>query len=137
MRNIYILGLTLFLGISIPQYFVMNTDNAGHGPVKTHGGWVRPVKTKGSFICTYFYGNDYVLICSLQFNDILNTIFSSSPTVALIVGTLLDNTLEARRIEERGLPWLIPFHRRKGDSRNEEFYSYPLRISEYIPTRFL
>lgn len=75
---------------------------------------------------------------SLQFNDILNTIFSSPPTVALIVGSLLDNTLEARHgVEERGVPWLVPFHHRKGDSRNEEFYSYPLRINEYIPTRFL
>lgn len=111
MRNIYKLGLSLFLGMSISQYFVMNTDASGHGPVKTNGGW---------------------------FDDILNTIFSSPPTVALIVGTLIDNTLEARHsVEERGLPWLIPFQRRKGDSRNDEFYGYPLRISEYIPTRFL
>ncbi|GER36334.1 xanthine/uracil permease family protein [Striga asiatica] len=111
MRNIYVLGVSLFLGISIPQYFIMNTDAAGHGPVRTNGGW---------------------------FNDILNTIFSSPPTVALIVGALLDNTLEARHsVDDRGLPWLVPFHRRKGDSRNEEFYSYPLRINEYIPSRFL
>lgn len=40
MRNIYVLGVSLFLGISIPQYFVMNTDVAGHGPVRTNGGWV-------------------------------------------------------------------------------------------------
>ncbi|KAG8377656.1 hypothetical protein BUALT_Bualt08G0055600 [Buddleja alternifolia] len=111
MRNIYVLGVSLFLGISIPQYFIMNTDASGHGPVKTNGGW---------------------------FNDILNTIFSSPPTVALIVGTILDNTLEARHsVDDRGIPWLVPFQRRKGDSRNDEFYSYPLRISEYIPTRFL
>ncbi|XP_027094078.2 nucleobase-ascorbate transporter 3-like isoform X1 [Coffea arabica] len=111
MRNIYILGLSLFLGISIPQYFVMNTDMAGHGPAKTGAGW---------------------------FNNILNTIFSSPPTVAIIVGTLLDNTLEAGHArDERGLPWLVPFQRRKGDSRNEEFYNYPLIINDYIPTRFL
>ncbi|KAK6160764.1 hypothetical protein DH2020_004145 [Rehmannia glutinosa] len=111
MRNIYVLGVSLFLGISIPQYFIMNMDASGHGPVRTHGGW---------------------------FNDILNTIFSSPPTVALIVGGLLDNTLEARHtVDDRGLPWLVPFYHKKGDSRNEEFYSYPLRINEYIPTRFL
>ncbi|XP_073059505.1 nucleobase-ascorbate transporter 3-like [Primulina eburnea] len=111
MRNIYVLGVSLFLGISIPQYFVMNTDMSGHGPVRTNAGW---------------------------FNDILNTIFSSPPSVALIVGTLLDNTLEAHHsFEDRGLPWFVPFQRRKGDSRNEEFYSYPLRINEYIPSRFL
>lgn len=41
MRNIYVLGLSLFLGVSIPQYFIMNTDNTGHGPVRTGAGWVR------------------------------------------------------------------------------------------------
>jgi len=40
IRNIYVLGLTLFLAISIPQYFVTNTAPDGHGPVKTDGGWV-------------------------------------------------------------------------------------------------
>lgn len=41
LRNFYILGLSLFLGISIPQYFVMNTDmTTGHGPIRTGGGWV-------------------------------------------------------------------------------------------------
>lgn len=111
MRNIYVLGVSLFLAISVPQYFVMNTDVSGHGPVRTNAGW---------------------------FNDILNTIFSSPPTVALIIGTILDNTLEAHHsFEDRGLPWFVPFQRWKGDSRNEEFYSYPLRINEYIPSRFL
>ncbi|CAH9111252.1 unnamed protein product [Cuscuta epithymum] len=110
MRNIYVFGVSLFLGISIPQYFVKRTYVDGHGPLRTHAGW---------------------------FNDILNTIFSSSASVAMIVGTVLDNTLEARhRLEERGVPWLAPFQQRKGDSRNEEFYSYPLRIDEYIPSRF-
>ncbi|CAK9157461.1 unnamed protein product [Ilex paraguariensis] len=72
----------------------------------------------------------------LQFNDILNTLFSSPPTVALIVGTLLDNTLEAKHTGvDRGLPWWVPFQNRKGDSRNEEFYSFPHRFNEYIPTR--
>ncbi|KAF8409994.1 hypothetical protein HHK36_002514 [Tetracentron sinense] len=111
MRNLYILGLSLFLGISIPQYFNEYTASAGHGPVKSDGRW---------------------------FNDILNTIFSSPPTVALIVATLLDNTLDAKyTTDDRGLPWWVPFQNRKGDIRNEEFYGLPLRIHEYIPTRFL
>ncbi|XP_020238235.1 nucleobase-ascorbate transporter 3 [Cajanus cajan] len=111
IRNIYVLGLTLFLGISIPQYFVMNTAPDGHGPVRTDGGW---------------------------FNDILNTIFSSPATVAIIVGTIIDNTLEGKQTAvDRGLPWWGPFQNRKGDVRNEEFYRLPLRINEYMPTRFL
>ncbi|XP_076919608.1 nucleobase-ascorbate transporter 3-like isoform X2 [Bidens hawaiensis] len=112
MRNIYIMGLSLFLGISIPQYFVANTNgNTGHGPVHSGGGW---------------------------FDDALNTIFASAPMVALIVGMILDNTLDPHHArDERGVPWWDPFQHKKGDSRNEEFYSFPLRINEYVPTRFL
>lgn len=74
----------------------------------------------------------------VQFNDILNTIFASAPFVAITVATVLDNTLEARHaINERGIPWWKPFQHRNGDGRNEEFYSFPLRVGEYIPTRFL
>ncbi|KAL7245103.1 hypothetical protein ACSBR2_000440 [Camellia fascicularis] len=110
MRNIYVLGLSLFLGISIPQYFVSHTDlSSGQGTVKTNAGW---------------------------FNDILNTFFSSPPTVAMIVGTTLDNTFEAHSLEERGIPWWAPFQSRRDDSRTEEFYNYPLRINELIPSRF-
>ena len=80
----------------------------------------------------------YSNLFSLQFNDILNTIFSSPPTVAMIVGTLLDNTLESKpMINDRGVPWWRPFQHRKGDQRNDEFYGLPLRIHEYIPSRFL
>jgi len=68
----------------------------------------------------------------------LNTIFSSPPTVAIIVGTVLDNTLEAKQTAvDRGLQWWVPFQKRKGDGRNDEFYRFPLRLTEYIPSRFL
>lgn len=111
MRNMYVVGVSLFLSLSIAQYFISNTTRAGYGPVRTAGGW---------------------------FNDILNTIFASAPFVAIIVATVLDNTLEARHaINERGIPWWKPFQHRNGDGRNEEFYSFPLRVGEYIPTRFL
>lgn len=111
MRNMYVLGLSLFLGISIPYYFLSYTIEASHGPVNTGGGW---------------------------FNDILNTLFLSPPTVAMIVGTLLDTTLEARdSAGDRGVPWWIPFQNRKDDVRNDEFYSLPLRINEVMPTRFI
>jgi nucleobase transporter 1/2 len=56
----------------------------------------------------------------------------------MIVGTLLDSTLEARQtINDRGIPWWKPFQSRKGDVRTDEFYSLPLRINEWMPTRFL
>lgn len=112
MRNIYVMGLSLFLGVSIQQYFVTNTNGGnGRGPVHTGGGW---------------------------FDDIFNTIFASAPMVALIVGTVLDNTLNAHSASaERGIPWWGPFQKKKGDGRNEEFYSFPLRINEWVPRRFV
>lgn len=86
--------------------------------------------------------SDYCLIFDthvfscLQFNDILNSIFSSAPTVAFIVGIVLDNTLEARTsFPDRGFLWLNPLN--KNDARNEEFYSFPIRVHEWMPTRFL
>ncbi|CAL1410852.1 unnamed protein product [Linum trigynum] len=109
LRNHYVLGLSLFLAISIPQYFVSNTSLDGHGPVRTNGGW---------------------------FNDILNTIFSSPPAVAIIVATILDNTLEREAVNDRGVPWLKPFQHRKGDARTEEFYNLPLRAHGWLPSRF-
>lgn len=114
MRNMYILGLSLFLGISIPQYFNDFNDFklfAAHWPLNTNAGW---------------------------FNDIVNTVFSSAPTVAILVGTLLDTTLETvNTAVDRGLPWWIPFQQSKGDVRNDEFYSYPVRLGELIPTKYL
>jgi hypothetical protein len=76
----------------------------------------------------------------VQFNDIINTVFASGPTVALIVASVLDNTLEFRGYEaDRGLSWFQPFLRRhKGysDPRNEEFYSFPISVYDVIPDRF-
>lgn len=88
--------------------------------------------------CFFFYHNNVVIVWLVQFNDILNTIFASAPLVAIIVATILDNTLEPRKaINERGIPWWKPFQHRNGDGRNEEFYSFPLRMDGYLPTRFL
>jgi hypothetical protein len=41
MRNLTILGLSLFLGISVPQYFDNTLATSGTGPVSSNAGWVR------------------------------------------------------------------------------------------------
>jgi hypothetical protein len=70
----------------------------------------------------------------LQFNDYINTIFSSPPTVGLIVAVFLDNTLETKDAgNDRGLPWWARFRSFKGDSRNEEFYSLPFNLNRFFP----
>lgn len=70
----------------------------------------------------------------MQFNDFLNTIFSSSPAVALMVAVLLDNTLDYKdSAKDRGMPWWVKFRTFKGDSRNEEFYTLPFNLNRFFP----
>ncbi|XP_078435928.1 xanthine/uracil permease family protein isoform X2 [Wolffia australiana] len=109
LRNQYVVGVSLFLAISIPQYFNQFNASAGHGPAHTNAGW---------------------------FNDILNTLFSSAPVVAMAMATALDRTLDGATADERGLSWWTRFQRTAGDGRNEEFYSFPAAAT-FIPSRFL
>ncbi|CAH9121961.1 unnamed protein product [Cuscuta epithymum] len=107
MRNLFIVGVSLFLGLSIPQYFREYTATADHGPAHTNAGW---------------------------FNDLLNTVFMSSPTVALMVSVFLDNTLDYKdSARDRGMPWWAKFRAFKGDSRNEEFYTLPFNLNRFFP----
>ncbi|KAK6124278.1 hypothetical protein DH2020_041969 [Rehmannia glutinosa] len=107
MRNLFITGVSLFLGLSIPEYFREYTSASLHGPAHTRAGW---------------------------FNDFLNTIFMSSPTVALIVAVFLDNTLDYKdSARDRGMPWWVKFRTFKGDSRNEEFYTLPFNLNRFFP----
>ncbi|KAG8650575.1 hypothetical protein MANES_07G054700v8 [Manihot esculenta] len=64
-RSKLILGFSLFMGLSVPQYFKEYVFLTGHGPVHTGSTW---------------------------FNDVIQVIFSSPPTVALIVAFFLDRT---------------------------------------------
>lgn len=40
MRNLFITGVALFLGLSVPEYFREYTAKALHGPAHTTAGWV-------------------------------------------------------------------------------------------------
>ncbi|KAK6134694.1 hypothetical protein DH2020_031619 [Rehmannia glutinosa] len=106
MRNLFISGLSLFLGISIPQFFGEYWTPHG-GLFHTRAGW---------------------------FNAIFNTIFMSPPTIALIVAVFLDNTLEVEKSgKDRGMPWWVKFRTFKGDNRNEEFYNLPFNLNRFFP----
>lgn len=107
MRNLIITGLSLFLGISVPRFFNEYWNPSHHGLVHTNAGW---------------------------FNAFLNTIFSSPPTVGLIVAVFLDNTLEVEKSKkDRGMPWWIKFRTFRGDNRNEEFYTLPFNLNRFFP----
>ncbi|XP_010035524.2 nucleobase-ascorbate transporter 1 [Eucalyptus grandis] len=107
MRNLIITGLSLFLGISVPQFFYEYWTPNRKGLVHSNAGW---------------------------FNAFLNTIFSSPAMVGLIVAVFLDNTLEVERSKkDRGMPWWVKFRTFRGDNRNEEFYTLPFNLNRFFP----
>ncbi|KAM0942640.1 putative xanthine/uracil/vitamin C permease [Dioscorea sansibarensis] len=109
-RTKFILGFSIFMGISVPQYFNEYTSVAGYGPVHTGARW---------------------------FNDIINVIFSSKPFVAGFVAFFLDNTLhrhDPSTRKDRGHHWWDKFRSFRGDTRSDEFYSLPFNLNKYFPS---
>ncbi|KAL6549378.1 Nucleobase-ascorbate transporter 6 [Orobanche minor] len=109
-RTKFILGFSIFLGLSVPQYFNEYTAIQGYGPVHTSGRW---------------------------FNDIINVPFSSEAFVAGILAYFLDNTLHKKDSQirkDRGKHWWDKFRSFKTDTRSEEFYSLPFNLNKYFPS---
>ncbi|KAK8507733.1 hypothetical protein V6N13_140481 [Hibiscus sabdariffa] len=107
MRNLIITGLSLFLGISIPQFFNEYWNPSHRGLVHTNAGW---------------------------FNAFMNTVLSSPATVGLTVAVFLDNTIEVEKSKkDRGMPWWVKFRTFRGDNRNEEFYTLPFNLNRFFP----
>lgn len=108
-RTKFILGFSVFMGLSIPQYFNEYTAINGYGPVHTGGRW---------------------------FNDIVNVPLSSEPFVAGCIAYFLDNTLHRKDgtvRKERGKHWWDKFRSFKDDTRSGEFYSLPFNLNKYFP----
>ncbi|KAI5070161.1 hypothetical protein GOP47_0014504 [Adiantum capillus-veneris] len=108
-RSKFILGFSVFMGISVPQYFNEYAAKAGYGPVRSHSHW---------------------------FNDFLFVIFTSSATVAFILAMVLDNTLQRKDAytkKNRGRHYWKKFRTWKEDRRNEEFYSLPYNLNKFFP----
>ncbi|KAG0564185.1 hypothetical protein M758_8G086000 [Ceratodon purpureus] len=106
-RNIFIVGIAIFLGLSVPEYFMEFTIRAGHGPVHTGARW---------------------------FNDIVNGFFSSPVIVALLVASFLDNTMTSHvSKKDRGMLWTRKFRVFDRDARNLEFYRLPMGLHKFFP----
>ncbi|CAD6344224.1 unnamed protein product [Miscanthus lutarioriparius] len=177
----FILGFSLFMGLSVPQYFNEYTSVAGFGPVHTHARWTSWFWLY-LLLCTvefdivafalhrfkvYRHGCDivfwcYVLLkspsssfyCSfgtlkscklrdafpcahVQFNDMINVVFSSKAFVAGAVAYFLDNTLHRRDgtvRKDRGHHFWDRFRSFKTDPRSEEFYSLPFNLNKFFPS---
>ncbi|TKY51045.1 Nucleobase-ascorbate transporter 4 [Spatholobus suberectus] len=109
-RSMFIVGFSLFMGLSVPQYFNEYLLLSGHGPV--HVG-------------------------STAFNNIVQVIFSSPATVAIMVAYFLDLTLsrgDSLTRRDSGRHWWEKFRTFNQDTRSEEFYSLPLNLNRFFPS---
>ncbi|KAG1326640.1 nucleobase-ascorbate transporter 6 [Cocos nucifera] len=109
-RTKFILGFSVFMGLSVPQYFNEYTLVAGYGPVHTGARW---------------------------FNDIINVIFSSEAFVAGLVAYFLDNTLqrhESATRKDSGRHFWQRYRSFGTDPRSEEFYSLPFNLHKFFPS---
>ncbi|KAI4295778.1 hypothetical protein L6164_035788 [Bauhinia variegata] len=109
-RSMFILGFSLFMGLSVPQYFNQYLLVTGHGPVHT---------------------------ASTAFNNIVQVIFSSPATVAIIVAYFLDFTLrrgDSSIRRDSGRHWWAKFRNFNQDIRSEEFYSLPMNLNRFFPS---
>ncbi|XP_076898033.1 nucleobase-ascorbate transporter 6-like [Bidens hawaiensis] len=106
----FILGFSIFMGLSIPQYFNEHTALKGYGPVHTKARW---------------------------WNDMVNVPFSSEAFVGGLLALLLDVTLRQKDTaarKDRGMHWWDKYRSFKTDSRSEEFYSLPFNLNKFFPS---
>jgi len=135
----FILGFSVFMGLSIPQYFNEYTAIKGYGPVHTGARWVI-VYAFFSLLIRYLkfvpWGNSWYCIF-WQFNDMINVPFSSEPFVAGFLAMFLDVTLHKKDTatrKDRGMHWWDRFRSFKTDTRSEEFYSLPFNLNKFFPS---
>ncbi|KAK4724268.1 hypothetical protein R3W88_027047 [Solanum pinnatisectum] len=109
-RTKSILGFSIYLGLSVPQYFNGYVITTGDGPVHSGSAW---------------------------FNKIMQVTFTSPATVAGIVALFLDLTLARKHVntkKDSGRHWWAKFKHFDKDPRSEEFYSLPYGLSKYFPS---
>ncbi|TKY74966.1 putative nucleobase-ascorbate transporter 10 [Spatholobus suberectus] len=102
-RTKFVLGLSFFLGISIPQYFIE------YYHVKHHDGWF----------------NDMVTVIFMSHTTV-------AALVAFILDITLSREDDAAR-KDSGLQWWEKFSVYNADGRNDDFYKLPCRMNELFP----
>ncbi|ESR36040.1 nucleobase-ascorbate transporter 4 [Citrus sinensis] len=109
-RSKFILGFSLFIGLSVTRYFNEYLYISGHDPVHT---------------------------ASTSFNNMMQVIFSSPATVAIIVAYFLDCTHSLGHSATRqdcGRHWWGKFQYFNRDARTSDFYSLPCNLSRFFPS---
>ncbi|KAM3299932.1 hypothetical protein ACQJBY_041099 [Aegilops geniculata] len=97
-RTIFIVGFSVFMGLSVPKYFKDDASVTGYGSLNA---WQ---------------------------NDMIKVLFSSNAFVGGVLAYFLDNTLNRNACtvrRDRGEHFWGRFRSAKTDTRSEEFYSLP------------
>ncbi|CAN4112085.1 unnamed protein product [Withania somnifera] len=109
-RTKFILGFSIYMGLSVPQYFKGYVITTGRGPVQSR---------------------------SATFDQIMQVIFTSPATVAGVIAYFLDTTLARSHPltwKDSGRHWWAKFKYFGRDPRSEEFYFLPYGLSKYFPS---
>ncbi|CAH8283265.1 unnamed protein product [Eruca vesicaria subsp. sativa] len=109
-RTKFILGFSIFIGLSVAQYFTEYLFISGRGPVHTR---------------------------TSAFNVIMQVIFSSAATVGIMAAFLLDCTHSYGHDSVRrdsGRHWWEKFRVYYTDTRTEEFYALPYNLNRFFPS---
>ncbi|XP_058190585.1 nucleobase-ascorbate transporter 7-like [Rhododendron vialii] len=109
LRTKFIVGFSIFMGLSVPQYFCGYTGTSGPGPVHTHANW---------------------------FFKFVEIIFTSPATVAAMIAVFLDCTIPPGRTDNGGIEietdWWDAIT--SAFEEDPEFYSLPLGLNECFPS---
>ncbi|XP_058189648.1 nucleobase-ascorbate transporter 7-like [Rhododendron vialii] len=109
LRTLFIVGFSIFMGLSVPQYFYGYMGTSDRGPVHTHANW---------------------------FYKFVEIIFTSPATVAAMIAVFLDCTIPPGRTDngeiEIETDWWDAIT--SAFEEDPEFYSLPLGLSECFPS---
>ncbi|XP_048593511.1 nucleobase-ascorbate transporter 4 isoform X1 [Brassica napus] len=133
-RTKFILGFSIFIGLSVAQYFTEYLFISGRGPVHTRTSAVSVLHHHFMFVCVL---SVMIRLSWTQFNVIMQVIFSSAATVGIMAAFLLDCTHSYGHASVRrdsGRHWWEKFRVYYTDTRTEEFYALPYNLNRFFPS---
>ncbi|KAF7113470.1 hypothetical protein RHSIM_RhsimUnG0124000 [Rhododendron simsii] len=111
LRVKFVVAYSIFMGLSITHYFYGYIVTSGHGPVHTNAHW---------------------------FNTIVEIIFTSPATIAVLIAVFLDCTIRPSRTDsgifDNGRHWWERFRDFEKHPMSREFYYLPSGLTKYFPS---
>lgn len=139
-RTKFILGFSIFIGLSVAQYFTEYLFVSGRGPVHTRTSAVSVQEKQKPYIVNLYLvlcTDSFLVLPSMKFNVIMQVIFSSAATVGILAAFLLDCTHSYGHASVRrdsGRHWWEKFRVYHIDTRTEEFYALPYNLNRFFPS---